>query len=48
MYMLATDLSMPGKAPAAVSPPVSPDLPGSCLRRVEVDQLKVTYIVKFS
>jgi hypothetical protein len=48
MYMLAPDLSMPGKAPAAVSHPFSPDLPGSCLQRVEVDQPKVIYIVKFS
>lgn len=44
--MLATDLSMPGRAPAPF-PPDSPDLPGSCLRRVEVDQLEVLYIVNF-
>jgi hypothetical protein len=47
MYMLATDLSMPGRHRPPF-PPDSPDLPGSCLQRVEVDQLEDLYIVNFS
>jgi hypothetical protein len=47
MCMLATDLSMFGRHRPPF-PPDSPDLPGSCLQRVEVDQLKVLCIVNFS
>jgi hypothetical protein len=43
MYMLATGLSMPGKAPATVH-----QIRRSFLRRVEVDQLEVLCIVNFS